>query len=955
MPAPIRPGAPKTPVTPTVDSAPPAAAKTPSAAPGDKFETNPAYAMSSVRKSTAVDAAQSIKSVFPVDLGEIPTNGRFPTGFRLDGGSLRHLWMGVRRITEQGGLPGYEVSFWLEGDAVDLFKKRMADRGAKHVNFPFFEGYPPEGHAPGKSHLLRTGKMWSPSSGQVVQLVDPGKSCVDMCIDSPEALKGMMRIRAYGDDATASKVLSDVQKKLGLGMLFAPPTEKSLENLKLARVLTNVAPEEIDKAKWRRLDAIDGAALDKAVQGLDDSQKGPLSADTGATNVQQRLKLAELLYDRSPDGFLKWAAYDHTQWQPNTPIPYQLNQALQQAGLPNSAEDYKAALQSDPPSAEVAKKLLSLFTAAKFNNAEARQLAMVPDKELKPEKLRELAKAAGVTDERLADLRFEEVYPGYFTVIDPTQAEACYEAGARYLYSTLDTNERVWQALTMGQKSSLTRMFEGMLVQGKSTNSDFGTGGAQAVFTRLVTASAVQGAKSGGYNSQYKFNDWGGTRPFKLIVNRRILGRTDWYGYNGDNFGRSTGLTKANKGERVCATINGAYSQSNELCFPVGNDPAYVDFVVTDQQWRKDELIKYLNGKGIHEFNGKPLHELIRVETSFFLHPDDDTIEEAARTAAKPAASGAGADVAEKVVKAGIQGLLTDAVKDAAWSEAKELIAPNIGKTLENQMKWQAQQNLATQLQGKLTEVAKANLPQELRDHVVGAATDAGKTKVDQCNYWNQGEIEGIAYNAGYGQLVEGLKQLDLGAMLDDGQMSEVVEHAKKASKNVYVATYNFQSQAHSKVRESLAKAATEALAASAIEEGVAAALEAAKTAVETAAQEWAKGKDGADASALDVDAMIAKSVAPSVKADVAKAVDLAIRKQIEKTSNELVQANLTKTVDEAKLEMADELVSGSVDKALADCKNGAAYEAANQMIIDLRNQAVGNAWNHWQSKQGQH
>ena len=148
--------------------------------------------------------------------------------------------------------------------------------------------------------------------------------------------------------------------------------------------------------------------------------------------------------------------------------------------------------------------------------------------------LRQALKDAGIdpTSDQVKNLGFQEVYPGYFTVVDPELPKLCAEAGARYLYSTLDTPERIWQALTGGQKSSLTRFSEGMLVQGKSTASDFDTGGASSVFARLVTASAIDKGqkekKSGQSHGNHKFQDWGGSRPFKLILNRRVLARTDW-------------------------------------------------------------------------------------------------------------------------------------------------------------------------------------------------------------------------------------------------------------------------------------------------------------------------------------------------------------------------------------------------------------------------------------------
>ncbi len=57
--------------------------------------------------------------------------------------------------------------------------------------------------------------------------------------------------------------------------------------------------------------------------------------------------------------------------------------------------------------------------------------------------------------DRVKGLRFQEVYPGYFTVVDPLFSETLRASGARYLYSTSDSARRVLQQLSGGQKSSL--------------------------------------------------------------------------------------------------------------------------------------------------------------------------------------------------------------------------------------------------------------------------------------------------------------------------------------------------------------------------------------------------------------------------------------------------------------------------------------------------------------------
>ena len=127
-------------------------------------------------------------------------------------------------------------------------------------------------------------------------------------------------------------------------------------------------------------------------------------------------------------------------------------------------------------------------------------------------------------------------------------------------------------------------------------------------------------SSNSSYSYGHTFDDWGGERPYKLIINKRVLARTDWYGYNNDNYGSTKKLGPQNRGEAIVNEINKNYNTSNEIMFPVGNDSAYVDFVVCEDQEKKKKLIDFLKKKGIKSFNGKPLEKFVRVEKKFFAY-----------------------------------------------------------------------------------------------------------------------------------------------------------------------------------------------------------------------------------------------------------------------------------------------------------------------------------------------
>ncbi|MCC7382124.1 MAG: hypothetical protein IT384_09855 [Deltaproteobacteria bacterium] len=579
-----------------------------------------------------------ISNTFPLDdLSKIGPSGRWACGFRLDGGGLRLMWLTARRTIEKDGAASFEIFFQTHGLAVERFHKRLKEKGATPYAFNFEGAAIDPNVDPATAIPKKTGETWSPSGGDGLTLLQPGKFAVDFVAQKPEALKGALRIKLFGSDAECSASLKEVVNRLGLHALFAPPTPATLEKFKLFRVLWAEAPELADKLRYRPLEALSdplGEALIGAGMPPSHAERQMIAkAQLDQPAIARRVKLAALLYARNPSAFVEWAKSDG--YSVNGILPnslnnsnneHYLNNALQKIGLPTTHADYQAALAASIASEAQARTLLELGLLIKKNAGAAEEVLLREVDAIKIDQLKETLSEAGIdpAGERIKNLRFEEVYPGYFTVIDPSLPDRLFQAGARYLYSTADNAERVWQMLSGGQKASMTRFREGAIVQGKSSSADFGTGGAFSVFTRLVTKSAVQRGKTG--NSSGNFMDWGGSRPYKLLLNRRLLGRLDWYGYNGDNYGRTTGLTAENKTEKIIRTIDRNYSQSNELMFPVGNDAAYVDFVVCSSDQQKSDLINFLKGKGIESFNGKTLDDLVRVSQRFFDHPDDITV-----------------------------------------------------------------------------------------------------------------------------------------------------------------------------------------------------------------------------------------------------------------------------------------------------------------------------------------
>lgn len=225
-----------------------------------------------------------------------------------------------------------------------------------------------------------------------------------------------------------------------------------------------------------------------------------------------------------------------------------------------------------------------------------------PLSDLKTELVLKELDAAGVSKARIAALRYQEVAPGHFTVMDPVGLEDMKKAGLRYAYSTVSSPEHVHSILTQGQKATLTRWEEGLFVSGMSSVADVGSGGAQGVFSRLVTKAA-------------KNTTWMG-RTYKIILKPEHQSRLDVWGWAGDYFGRSWELGPANFGAKLVKSVGGnggSYEPYNEIISPVGNGPEFIACVVATSEFNRQELINYLKKMKYSPPDGQSLTDFVRL------------------------------------------------------------------------------------------------------------------------------------------------------------------------------------------------------------------------------------------------------------------------------------------------------------------------------------------------------
>jgi hypothetical protein len=218
-------------------------------------------------------------------------------------------------------------------------------------------------------------------------------------------------------------------------------------------------------------------------------------------------------------------------------------------------------------------------------------------------------KTAGIDPARADKMIPQEVYPGYKTYVEPGISKEYRKLGAKYLWAGVGSDvQNVANMLgvsdTNGMLSTLRRYQNGMIGKGISEGSDIETGGADNALVRLATKNTV---------GSEKYSDALGGSGYRICYDLKELERTDWYAYNGDQFGTARGSAFDNRKSStdIISSIVRSWSSSNEFMFRRGVSLQNLFEVNADSDYERDALIAELKRKGIQEVNGIPVDKLV--------------------------------------------------------------------------------------------------------------------------------------------------------------------------------------------------------------------------------------------------------------------------------------------------------------------------------------------------------
>lgn len=232
----------------------------------------------------------------------------------------------------------------------------------------------------------------------------------------------------------------------------------------------------------------------------------------------------------------------------------------------------------------------------------------------------------------LENMEAREILPGRIRYCIPGLADRARELGARGLISTLtgsdeESYERLASILKMGMLSSETRFSNGVGRSGLSFVGDFYTGGADSVYTQLVTE---RNCADGTRISEFY---WGNVR---LLYSLDVL-ETGTYQYHDDNFGIRIAdgdvwwadeyLERPNILDFVAEETR-EFNRDNEVMVKERIPPEMIRGVVVPDMRVRDELLTTLRGYGLLTLGDSGQEMVMGKSVDEFIHVSPHITEE---------------------------------------------------------------------------------------------------------------------------------------------------------------------------------------------------------------------------------------------------------------------------------------------------------------------------------------
>lgn len=221
--------------------------------------------------------------------------------------------------------------------------------------------------------------------------------------------------------------------------------------------------------------------------------------------------------------------------------------------------------------------------------------------------LAELCRHNGIDPKRAEKLQWQEIAPGYATLVEPGIHKTYAKLGVKDIFMGVNRAGGVVSIAKSGYMLSTSeRTMRGMAAKGASEGTDVKTGGADYVFTRLI----VQSAKGWSYSDAYMGSG------YRLHIDLTQLDRKDWFAYPGDEFGKATGPTfeRRDSAEGHIQSLMRDYRPNNEIMFQKAIPWSAVTRMTVDNDYKRREMLDEFKKAGMTEINGQRIEDFVQVE-----------------------------------------------------------------------------------------------------------------------------------------------------------------------------------------------------------------------------------------------------------------------------------------------------------------------------------------------------
>ncbi len=223
-------------------------------------------------------------------------------------------------------------------------------------------------------------------------------------------------------------------------------------------------------------------------------------------------------------------------------------------------------------------------------------------------KIDSILKEEKINAKRISKMKPKKVFDGYQTYVEEGILKEYEKAGLKHVWAGVSEAESVSKILQgPGLMANNNRFKSGMKMTGASPVEDFLKGGSDSVFTRI-------GVKSKERKIRYQESYLGGN--YRIIIDPKVMERTDWYAYDSDNYGSTAAADMASRKspKEFIKSMTENWRASNEIMFRHGIYKEDFIGISANTETQKTQLLNQLKKDKISEINGVPIEDFIRVE-----------------------------------------------------------------------------------------------------------------------------------------------------------------------------------------------------------------------------------------------------------------------------------------------------------------------------------------------------